>query len=620
MRLSSFVPLLIAFSTAAVGAYFAASAAVGALETNSRDEVDFQLRVAGHDWTEVQADGLQVIISGEAPSEADRFKAQSVAATVVDAARVIDNMSVFEAQTLAAPDFTVEMLRNEAGISLIGLVPASTDRTAIVRRLERLAPGLPITDLMEDAAYDAPEAWEDGLFYAVGALSELPRSKVSVSAGRVAITAAAETAQAQSRLQADLSRRAPEGVVAAVRISAPRPVITPFTLRFLIDDDGARFDSCAADTEAALDAILGAAVASGLDGKSDCRLGLGAPSRDWGEAASKSISALSVLGGGTVTLSDFDISLVATMGTDAAAFKTITEGLETALPAPFSLTAVLPVPEVETEEGPPAFTATLSPEGQVQMRGHLGDDLAVAAVKTYAQSRFGAGVTSLSHEPHSTLPQGWSLRALAGLSALAALERGTIEVATDTLSVRGDTGNQEARTRIAQILSEELGEGQAFSINVTYLERLDPTANIPTPDECLADIKALTDARKLTFEPGSTDLDANSRDTITGIAAVMRECPEFDIVIEGHTDSQGGEAMNLSLSQQRAEAVVTALRAERIAWAGLVPRGYGETNPISSNDTEEGREANRRIDFKFLEPVEAEPGAQSQAGEETESE
>ncbi|MEM1373540.1 MAG: OmpA family protein [Pseudomonadota bacterium] len=604
MRLSTIVPLVAAFGGAAMGAYVAAGIAVSALETNSAREVDFQMKLQGHDWAEVVSDGLQVVLSGEAPTEADRFKALSVAGGVVDTARVIDNMSVYEEEVITAPHFSLEMLRNDAGISLIGLIPAATDREGIIRRLTRAAGSSSITDLVETADYPTPDGWVAAVDYGIAAMAQLPRSKISVAADRVQITATAESNEERARLQAELSRAAPDGIRAALSISAPRPVITPFTLRFLIDADGARFDACAADTEAAMDLVLAAAAEAGIEGKSECRLGLGAPSPDWGTAAAESVAAIGALGGGTVTLSDLDISLVAAMGSDPAVFEDVTDRLETSLPDAFTLTAVLPEPEVETEEGPPEFTATLSPEGQVQMRGHLGDDLALAAVETYAKSRFGAQMAALSSESHSALPKGWSLRVLAGLAALAELERGSVEVASDGLDVRGTTGNLEGRARIAQVLSEELGEGQAFSINVAYDERLDPTANIPTPEECLADIGRLTDAKKLTFEPGSADLDADSLETITAIADVMKGCPEFEIVIEGHTDSQGREVMNLALSQERAEAVVEALRGERVVWSGLFPQGFGEATPIADNGTEEGREANRRIEFKFFSAVE----------------
>ena len=70
--------------------------------------------------------------------------------------------------------------------------------------------------------------------------------------------------------------------------------------------------------------------------------------------------------------------------------------------------------------------------------------------------------------------------------------------------------------------------------------------------------------------------------------------------IGGHTDSQGREQMNLNLSQARANAVLFELQRRRILTKNIVAKGYGETRPIASNDTEQGREQNRRIEFKQI--------------------
>ena len=86
--------------------------------------------------------------------------------------------------------------------------------------------------------------------------------------------------------------------------------------------------------------------------------------------------------------------------------------------------------------------------------------------------------------------------------------------------------------------------------------------------------------------------------------------------IGGHTDSQGREEMNLNLSQQRAESVLIALQSRRILTGNLIPIGYGETRPIAYNGTEEGREANRRIEFTLAtEEDEAEEKADEGTGE-----
>ena len=86
------------------------------------------------------------------------------------------------------------------------------------------------------------------------------------------------------------------------------------------------------------------------------------------------------------------------------------------------------------------------------------------------------------------------------------------------------------------------------------------------------------------------------------IAEVLKNCGDIRLEIQGYTDSQGRESMNLSLSQSRAESVLNELRARRVLTSSFVAKGYGEENPIADNKTEEGREANRRIEFRLIQP------------------
>ena len=137
---------------------------------------------------------------------------------------------------------------------------------------------------------------------------------------------------------------------------------------------------------------------------------------------------------------------------------------------------------------------------------------------------------------------------------------------------------------------------------MAYEERLDPTAGLPTPEECVAQLNAILKVQKISFEPGSATVDGDGLEIIDRLADVLRTCEGVPMEIAGHTDSQGRESMNERLSQDRANAVLNALLARRVLTGALEAQGYGEARPIADNDTEEGREANRRIEFTLLEP------------------
>lgn len=605
MRLSSIVIQLCAFGLAAIFCLVASTFLAGAVERGTETSVRHALDSDGFDWTEVEAQGLQVILAGTAPDEAARFSAMSTVGGVVDAARIINEMDVVPAREIAPPRFSVEILRNEGGISAIGLIPTGMDRAALIEALEEVAGPTGVADFLESADYPVPKGWTDALGYTILALDRLPRAKVSVDAGRVAIEALAESPEARTELEAALREAAPKAVTVTLEISAPRPVITPFTLRYLIDDRGGRFDACSADTPDTRDRILKAAEAAGLTGDADCTIGLGVPSPEWADAAALSIAALSELGKGTVTLSDADITLAAVEGTDPELFDSVAGELETALPAVFSLHAILPPPPGKTDAGPPEFVATLSPEGQVQLRGRIGDDGSRELADSYAKARFGSSGVHTAARVVSGVPVDWPIRVLAGIEALSRLDHGAVIVAPDSLTVRGTTSREGTRSAVAGFLSERLGETETYELDIAYVPPPPPREieETPTPEACESEIaETQRTLGKISFEPGSATIAAESIETMDAISEILQLCGEIKLEIQGHTDSQGRTSMNLELSQERADSVLTELRARRILTGNFTAVGYGEEEPIADNKTEDGREANRRIEFRWVRP------------------
>lgn len=104
-------------------------------------------------------------------------------------------------------------------------------------------------------------------------------------------------------------------------------------------------------------------------------------------------------------------------------------------------------------------------------------------------------------------------------------------------------------------------------------------------------------ARAVQFETGSAKLKEISYVILSEVAGIMRQYPDYDLRISGHTDNVGSDVTNLRLSEQRA-----ATCANFIIATGIVPRrvssaGYGESRPKESNDTAEGRRLNRRVEF-----------------------
>ena len=101
---------------------------------------------------------------------------------------------------------------------------------------------------------------------------------------------------------------------------------------------------------------------------------------------------------------------------------------------------------------------------------------------------------------------------------------------------------------------------------------------------------------KVNFAFDSHVVEEHYFQNLEELADFLKRFEDIQIELEGHTDSRGAEDYNLELSERRAEAVRQVLVNEYgIAAGRLLPRGYGESRPVASNETEEGRAENRRV-------------------------
>ncbi len=119
-------------------------------------------------------------------------------------------------------------------------------------------------------------------------------------------------------------------------------------------------------------------------------------------------------------------------------------------------------------------------------------------------------------------------------------------------------------------------------------------AALPEPDHCEA-LSGSIDG--LTFQTDSAKLSERSSAILAGVATRLTRCDDFKITVSAHADSIGSEAYNEALSQRRADSVVSFFNQRGVDAKRLDPIAYGETSPIDSNDTREGRAKNRRVEL-----------------------
>lgn len=105
--------------------------------------------------------------------------------------------------------------------------------------------------------------------------------------------------------------------------------------------------------------------------------------------------------------------------------------------------------------------------------------------------------------------------------------------------------------------------------------------------------------RGVNFEFDKAKLTVNAKTLLDGVSDALTTAPDITVEVGGHTDSKGGDDYNQKLSEERAQSVMAYLTEHGIAADRMTAVGYGETQPVADNDTDEGRELNRRVELKI---------------------
>jgi len=121
---------------------------------------------------------------------------------------------------------------------------------------------------------------------------------------------------------------------------------------------------------------------------------------------------------------------------------------------------------------------------------------------------------------------------------------------------------------------------------------------------CVRDAQTIV-LQNVNFEFNKATLTADAKSVLNDVAKGLVSQKDLRVEIAGHTDSKGSDAYNLNLSNGRAASVKSYLISQGVAPSQLVSKGYGEGQPVATNDTDAGRAQNRRVEFRVL----SQPGA-----------
>lgn len=135
-----------------------------------------------------------------------------------------------------------------------------------------------------------------------------------------------------------------------------------------------------------------------------------------------------------------------------------------------------------------------------------------------------------------------------------------------------------------------------------------------------ARVERIGEGIKITFNSGllfdvdKSDLREQSKQNLSQLGRILNKYADTNILIEGHTDSTGAEDYNMRLSKDRAEAVAAYLSQVPVQTTRFSVMGYGETQPVATNDTAEGRQLNRRVDIAVMADEKLKKAAREKSG------
>jgi outer membrane protein OmpA-like peptidoglycan-associated protein len=182
--------------------------------------------------------------------------------------------------------------------------------------------------------------------------------------------------------------------------------------------------------------------------------------------------------------------------------------------------------------------------------------------------------------------------------------------------IGGLIGKKAGNTAVGAILGAAVG-GTAGAVIGNYMDK--------QAEEMQADLKdakiervgegiKITFASAILFDVNKSDLRPEAQASVQKLATVLNKYPDTDVLIEGHTDSTGSHDHNMALSIQRAQAVQGLLTANSVTQDRLRVSGYGPDQPVASNSTDDGRQANRRVEIAIFANDKLKAAAEKQAG------
>jgi len=323
----------------------------------------------------------------------------------------------------------------------------------------------------------------------------------------------------------------------------------------------------------------------GIEISDQMGLARGAPV-NFPDAAALLIGQLGKLKDGKVAISDSTVSLSG-MARDLGGREAIAAALKT-LPQGFSVAAndVKAPPYIfQANKDPVAVTLTLS--------GYVPDENVHAIILGSSSRKFFSEKVVDNLKTSVGAPPGFVNAVIPALGVLSRLSTGTLVMSDREVKISGDALYDAAAAQIRAGLTKDFPREWQVTADISVR----PAAAPVDASVCQQLFSDLLSKTKIRFLTGRATLDSDSTGLLDHLVETALRCPNATIEIAGHTDSDGEDAANQALSERRAQAVLDYFVKAGLPADRFTAIGYGSTKPVASNDTDDGKAQNRRIEF-----------------------
>ncbi|MDF1607723.1 OmpA family protein [Hoeflea sp. YIM 152468] len=542
-----------------------------------------------HGWAKVMLKGRDLSVSGLAPDPLSQHQA-------LDILRQIDGVRVVADTTALLPEekpYRLTIEKTVDGVQLSGFVPNESARANLVSSLTGMLPGIALSDQLK-LARGAPDALLALAGYGMSALPRFTTGMIAITGTSVRISGQALNPEDHELALKELSVSLPAGTDAEAIDISPAVVTGDYVWSAVLQGGALSLTGYVPDPETRK-AIVARAKdlepAVRIDDR--MRFASGVPtSVDWQEAAMAGVAWLSSMTGGTVSIRGNVVDIVGEAA-DAVAFRSLEDALAAELPGGLVLGSTdLGVAQASLS----AWSAKLTDQG-LRLSGPVPSQAVRASIVETARLKFGNLQVDDTQTVSSDAPAGTDVASQVALQILSRLSGAEVVIAGGAISVRGTALNRAAANDVARLIADGLPEGYTGQSSID----LAAVATAQLPDmACQDELDRLSGLNIVRFEPGETAVQDHSYGFLDRIADAVRRCGDIRLEISGHTDSDGDDIDNLALSEARAQAVLEFMIKADVAPDRLIAKGYGESRPVKDNDTDAGKAANRRIEFRVL--------------------